>query len=165
MVKRFLVFFNLIFIFLGIGAFWELIGEKPFHFLLADPLTIAQILTVIALLARNLLVANLSIPVLFFYGTLQLFLGWKGIWLVQANNILVTVTIIYIIYRNVIGIHFIKLMSGFIVGVMLFIPIRILQKSKQPPSTQPTLENSKREIPLLNTFIRQKQRIVRNVRE
>ncbi len=165
MIRRVLVFFNLIYVFLGVGAFWDLIGKEPFRFVLTDPLTVAQLLAIIAILAKNLLIADICIPVLFFYGTLQLFLGWEGIWLVQANNVLVSLTIIYIIYRNFIRIRLITLMVGFVVGVLLFIPLRLLQKSNPIPSTKPILETGKRDIPLLNTFINQKQVIVRKVRE
>ena len=99
------------------------------EWLIVNPSFVFTLIMIIAILLNSRILMSISIPGVFYYGTLGLFLfSWEGpILIAQIGHILMTLGILYMLASIISKFAFIRFALGFFIGLALLIPLIFYQ--------------------------------------
>lgn len=119
-------------IMLAIAAFNFLVRQNLdiISWLMVNPCSIFVFIMIIGMILNSKILMSISLPGLFYYGTLGLFVfSWNGTAAIaQIGHILMTIGIIYILITVLKKIAIIRFVTGTLIGIVILISLILYQK-------------------------------------
>lgn len=114
---------------IGMANFLLRLRVNFLEWMILNTCAFVVIAMIIGLILNNKLLMNITVPILFFYGTLSLSVfSWKYSLIPQIGHLLMTAALIYILIATIKNKDFKSLVIGLLIGIIVLIPFMKFQQ-------------------------------------